>query len=355
MARLSPRERVTLALDHKPTDRVPIAMVCSGLTPPAYGALAQYLAAERQTTVEEYLRPLLDIEMVGPAYVGPTLAPGEDIWGVRREAVSYGAGSYDEIAHYPLAGATRDSLAEMTWPTTEWFDYRGIPEAIARARRGGDPCLMAPGGNPFETAWYMRGLEQLLIDFATDAEFAHALLERVCGFFVAHVERILEAGGGAIDLAFTADDLGGQEGLLLSLSMWEEFLKPYHERLNATIHRYGARVIYHTDGAIMEAVPGLVAAGVDILQALQFDARGMDPVRLKQDHGAHLGFQGGVSVQSTLPFGTEEAVRQEVIERIDVLGAGGGYILGSSHAIQAGTPPQNIVAMFDAAVSHPVG
>jgi uroporphyrinogen decarboxylase len=94
--------------------------------------------------------------------------------------------------------------------------------------------------------------------------------------------------------------------------------------------------------------------GVDVLQALQFDADGMDARALKENYGDVLCFEGGVSVQHTLPWGTAEDVEREVRERIDVLGCGGGYILGPSHAIQAGTPPENIVAMFDTAASHPM-
>ena len=109
------------------------------------------------------------------------------------------------------------------------------------------------------------------------------------------------------------------------------------------------RVIYHTDGAATEAVEGLIDAGIDVLQALQFSAKGMDPAVLKDRFGDRLCFEGGVSVQTTLPFGTVEDVRAEVENLITVLGKGGGYILGPSHAIQAGTPPENVVAMFDTA------
>jgi uroporphyrinogen decarboxylase len=136
--------------------------------------------------------------------------------------------------------------------------------------------------------------------------------------------------------------------------MWKENIKPYHARMNKVIHEFGAKVIYHSDGSVMEAVPGLIDMGVDVLQPLQFDAKGMDPVALKERHRDELCFEGGISVQQTLPFGTPEQVRQEVRERIDVLGRGGGYILGPSHAIQAGTPPENIVAMFDTAATHPM-
>jgi uroporphyrinogen decarboxylase len=120
--------------------------------------------------------------------------------------------------------------------------------------------------------------------------------------------------------------------------------------LNRTIHEFGAKVIYHSDGAVQEAVPGLMDMGIDILQALQFDALGMDADKLKDAYGRRLCFEGGVSVQHTLPFGTPDDVRREVVKLKRVLGRNGGYILGPSHAIQAGTPPENIYAMFETAL-----
>ncbi len=350
---LSHRERVRLALEHQETDRVPIAMVCSGINPPAYRDLTQYLRRERNLSVEEYLHPLLDIKSVAPAYLGPTLEPGQDYWGVVREPISYGSGEYQEIRHYPLAQAESvDDLERHRWPSPDWFDYSVLPDRIAAAQAEGEYCLMAANGNIFETSWYMRGFERMLMDLALNPELARAILGRVCEFYVEHFRRVLSAAGGRIDLVFTADDLGSQEDLLMSLPMWEEYIKPFHTRLNQVIHDFGAKVIYHSDGSVMKAVPGLIEAGIDVLQALQFDARGMDPVVLKQQYGDRLCFQGGVSVQHTLPFGTAEEVAQEVRERIAVLGHGGGYILGPSHAIQAGTPPENIVALFDTAAGR---
>ncbi|HUL52546.1 MAG TPA: uroporphyrinogen decarboxylase family protein [Opitutaceae bacterium] len=350
---LTHRERVRLALNHEETDRVPIAMVCSGINPPAYQALTAHLKRERELSVEAYLRPLLDIRSVAPAYVGPPLPPGTDIWGVRRVPVSYGAGEYDEIEYYPLAEAASPAdLRRHRWPTTDWFDYSVMSERIAAIGRDGDYCLMVENGNIFETSWYMRGFERMFTDLVLNPELARAIFQRVSDFFAEHFRRVLEAACGRIDLVFTADDIGGQEGLLMSLKMWEQHIKPFHSRLNHVIHGYGAKVIYHTDGSVMPAVPGLIDMGVDILQALQFDARGMDPMLLKEQFGRRLCFQGGVSVQRTLPFGTVEDVRREVDERIRVLGRNGGYILGPSHVIQAGTPPENIVAMFDTAAAR---
>src|SRR5450756_2482910 len=100
---LSSRERVLLALAHQGPDRIPIALVCAGINPPAHAQLEAYLQRTRGLSVAAYLESLIDIKDVAPAYIGPRLAPGVDMWGVRRVPISYGAGQYDEIAYYPLA------------------------------------------------------------------------------------------------------------------------------------------------------------------------------------------------------------------------------------------------------------
>jgi len=350
-SQLTHRQRVQLALDHKETDRVPIAMVCSGINRPAREELERYLQQTKGIGVDEYLKPLLDISpCIGPKYIGPLLDETEDFWGVRRRPVSYGSDVYDEIEYHPLAKMeTIDELIDYRWPSTDWFDYCVIPDGIKKVNRQQPYAIMIAGGNVFETTWYMRGFEQALLDLAMGAELIDFILEKVTEFYVEHTRKKLQAAEGQVDLVFTADDIGGQEGLLMSLDLWRKHIKPHHRKLNELIHSFGAKVIYHSDGAVMAAVDDLIEMGIDVLQALQFDAKGMDPVALKRDYGDRLCFQGGISVQRTLPFGTPEKVRDEVLDRIAVLGANGGYILGPSHAIQAGTPPENIVAMFDTA------
>jgi len=350
-ASVSHRERVLLALDMKKADRIPIAMVCSGINSPAREQLEARLRSSRGLTLAEYLDPLIDIETLNPPQKAKHPKPGYDIWGVHRIAVPNGAGgAYDEIDFHPLANCESPSdLEKHEWPNCEIFDYEALPGLVKGRREKGDRCLMASNGNIFESSWYMRGFERTLMDFALNPEFAHALLDKVCEFHIEHFTRILEAVPGEIDLVFTADDIAGQNGLLMSLEMWEEFIKPRHVRLNKRIHELGARVIYHSDGAVMKAIPGLIDMGIDVLQALQFDAAGMDPAEMKRLYGDRLRFEGGVSVQRTLPFGTPESVREETARLAKILGEGGGYILGPSHAIQAGTPPENIEAFFDQA------
>ncbi len=350
---LSGRERVRLALAHQETDRIPIAMVCAGINPPAYEELERYLQRERGLSVAAYLDPLIDIRMVGPQYIGPQLERGEDIWGVRRQPFSYGSGEYDEIEHYPLASAADvGDLRKHRWPSPEWFDYTVLPERIRALQAGQEHCLMVANGNIFESSWYMRGFERMLLDMMLNPELVHGIMGRVTDYYVEYFTRVLSAARGGVDLVFTADDVGSQKGLLMSRRQWEEFIQPYHTRLNRAIHQFeGVKVIYHSDGAVMDVVDGLIDMGIDVLQALQFSARGMDPALLKQRYGDRLCFEGGVSVQTTLPFGSAASVQQEVRHLITVLGKGGGYILGPSHAIQAGTPPENVVALFDTAAS----
>ncbi|HVP17864.1 MAG TPA: uroporphyrinogen decarboxylase family protein [Spirochaetia bacterium] len=347
------RERVARALRHECTDRIPIGMVCAGINPPARKALGDFLAARRGISVEEYLDPIVDIVEVSPVYTGPSLPRRTDIWGVGRRDVSYGSGSYDEIVHYPLAadGGVPD-LDAHRWPDPDWFDYAGLPRVIDAALRGRDMCVMVGNGNIFETSWYMRGFEQMLMDVMTDEDLVNRIMERVTAFYCAFFSRVLEAARGRVDLIFTADDIGDQRGLLMPLEKWERLIKPHHARLNAVVHACGAKVIYHTDGSIMPAVEGLIDMGIDVLQALQFSADNMDPEVLKDRFGDRLCFEGGVSVQTTLPFGSPEDVRREVQERIRVLGRDGGYILGPAHWIQAGTPAANIAALFDTALEY---
>ncbi len=352
---LSHRERVKLALEHKVTDRVPISMVCSAVNDPV--GFEKYLQKERGISMDVYFKPIIDVIEIFPRYIGPPLKEMEDFWSVIRKEVSYGPGAYEEIDYYPLAGAkTIDDVEAYRWPTTDWFDYTSIPEQIKKlnAEAGEEYCIMVKGGNIFETSWYMRGFEQAFMDIVLAPEVIGLIMEKVTQFYIAQTKKVLEAADGMVDLMFTADDVGCQKGLLMSLDMYQTSLKPYHKRLHDAVHEYGAKGIYHTDGAVMEAVGDLMDMGVDVLQALQFDARDMDPQVLKDKYGDRLCFEGGVSVQKTMPFGTAEDVRQETLSHISVLGKSGGYICGPSHQIQFGTPPENIVALFDTAMTAPM-
>lgn len=353
IGKMSSRERVLAALDHKETDMVPFSLGF-GINMPARAALLSELGMQSMDQLDSLLLGMSDLRWVQPVYRGPsdrnkTLPDGRetDIWGVGRKPMTYGVGAYSEIETYPLAVPMEiGELGKYRWPSIDWFDFHTIPGLVQQANSDGNHAICMGNGNIFETAWYMRGFEQMLMDILLEPEFAWEVLTHVTDFYVAYFTRALEAAKGKIDIIFTADDIGQQEGLLLSLELWEKMIKPHHVRLNKVLHHFHVKVMYHTDGAVMQAVPGLIDMGIDVLEALQFDAKGMDAIALKDKYGDRLCFHGGVSVQSTLPLGTPEQVRHEVAERIRVLGSNGGYILAPSHAIQAGTPPENIIAFL---------
>ncbi len=351
---MTPRDRIITALGHRATDIVPMGKGF-GINAPALRDLAAYLNMSVKE-LQVHLWEFTDIISVAPDYIGPTYRNSTrpdgsaiSVWGVERKQVSYGNGSYSEIAYYPLNHVSDvKELDSYEWPSAKWWDFSTLKDKIKNIRRDREYAIMVGGGNIYESSWYMRGFEQMFIDLITEPELAWEIMTRVTDYFATRLKNLLEAADGMIDIIFTADDIGQQQGLLMSMDLWEKMLKPHHTRLNKIIHEYGVKIMYHSDGAVMEAVPGFIDMEIDILEALQFDAKGMDPVRLKNEFGDKLCFHGGISVQSTLPFGTTEDVIDEVKKRVGVLGKDGGYILAPSHAIQAGTPPANITAYLEA-------
>ena len=148
-------------------------------------------------------------------------------------------------------------------------------------------------------------------------------------------------------LSYVAEDLGGQEGLMFSLDHIREFLLPGMKRIVDLAHSAGAYVFHHNDGAIRDVIPDMVDLGIDILNPIQWRCEGMDRELLKRDFGRDLVFHGGIDNQYTLAFGSVEEVQQEVKDNLLLLGQGGGYILAPCHNIQAVSPAENVVAMYE--------
>jgi uroporphyrinogen decarboxylase len=126
-------------------------------------------------------------------------------------------------------------------------------------------------------------------------------------------------------------------------------IKPHHRRMTETARRHGKKILWHSCGAVYQFIPDLIEIGVDALNPVQVSAAHMDTKGLKREFGRDLAFWGGVDTGKVLPLGTPAEVREEVKRRIEDLAAGGGYILAAVHNIQADVPPENVVAMFDAA------
>lgn len=350
MNRMTPRERVRAAIEHRSPDRVPFSW---GLkpTPEMQVELDRFLRAEGLHW-PAWMEATEDSYHVRAPYTGPALAENTDIWGIRRRAVGYEAGSYDEIAVTPLRGVT--SVAQIDkypWPDPGLYADERLPELAREGTRNGRlalkldiPCC----GNLLETYTWMTGMEETMLNLAGNPEVVRAALDRIAGFFEERLRRCAEYLARDVDICYFADDLGGQERPLLSPRMYRSVIQPYHRRLFSLAHSLfpNMKVMFHTDGSVFDLIPDLLDAGVDILEAVQTDAAKMEPERLKAAYGDRLCFHGAISVQGLLPYATPPEVEAECRRLVAVLGQDGGYIAAPSHCIQVGTPPENVLAML---------
>jgi len=353
---ITPRERVLLALDHQDTDRVPVDFLATDET---WAVLQDHLQLPDREATYKYLG--IDLRHPRIHYVGPPiqrLASGGyiDPWGIMWEPKHYPGGIYFEISNHPLV-SIRDmgDLDQFTWPEPDWWDIDSLEPQIRAWDSDVEYAIVLddfgdPGGF-FEISCYLRGMEMFLEDMALRPEVPNEIMRRVSHFFTILVERVLAKYGGRIDLIWTSDDVAHQQGTLISPTMWKSLILPHHNRFNQRVHDLGGRVMYHSCGAIRPFIPGLIEAGIDVLDVLQFSAKNMDPIDLKQTFGDQLCFHGGLDVQSVLPRLQAKEVGEEVKRLISILGRGGGYILSPTHNIQIDTPNENIVAAYESAGS----
>lgn len=348
----TPRQRVMMALAHRAPERLPFAWGF-GPTAEMSAVLEQDLAARGVSWTR--LRELTgDIVSVGPAYTGPPPrngVPGVGLWGINVRRQAYAHGTYDEFTDFPLAGVTDPRvLDDYPWPDPAAYAYEAFAGELARRNPGRTRAALCGGGNPFEIYCWMTGLEEAMVNLLVASEVVDAAMERITGFMDVKLQRTLQAAGGLVDIVFFADDLGSQNGLLFSRELYRERVQPYHRRLMETARRWapGARRMFHSDGAVFDILPDLLEAGVEVLEAVQTDAAGMEPERLKAAYGDRISFHGAISVQKLLPWGSAEDVSAGCVELATVLGRNGGYIAAPSHAIQVGTPVENVLAMLRA-------
>ncbi len=207
---------------------------------------------------------------------------------------------------------------------------------------------MASGASVFQHPTFLRGIDPLLMDMALQPEMAHWLMDRFTDFYLDFFNRMLSAARGRIDILRAADDLGTQRGLFFSPAMFRTFIKPRLKKLIDMTHSHGVKFLFHSCGAIRPLIADLIEIGVDILDPLQAAADGMEPQVLKDTYGDRICLHGGICTQYLLPKSTPDEVRAEVRRCVEILGAGGGYILAPCHVLQTDVPTENILAMSDA-------
>jgi len=309
-----------------------------------------------QTTDLDAVRCALgvDTRTIAPEYIGPALKTCSggsqmDIWGIMRRPVPNECGTYMEPVTQPWATMTGvDEVNAYPWPQVEWYDFSAFADKCTRysdyAIIFGRPGLM----DLINGVAFGRGVEQVLLDIAARDEAGLALFEKRFEFSYGFAKAGLEAAGGAVDILLIGEDLGTQQGLVISPDSWREVFAPYLRKMIDLGHHYGARVMMHSCGSISALIEDFIEMGLDAVQAVQPNADGMSPEYLSRRYGGRMVFDGTMDIQETLPRGSTEQVRNQVRERATAFRNCGGLILGPCHQIQPDTPLVNILAMYEA-------
>lgn len=205
------------------------------------------------------------------------------------------------------------------------------------------PFMKHPRGIRDISDWYMATI--------TRQDYIHEVFSKQCDIALGNLERLRTVLGTVVDAVFICGtDFGTQTSQFCSPKTFEELYAPYYKKMNAWIHAHTTwKTFKHSCGAVYPLIPALIDSGFDILNPVQCSATGMEPQRLKEEFGDRLVFWGaGVDTQKTLPFGSPEEVRSEVLERCNIFSQGGGFVFNAIHNVQAKTPLVNIVSMLDA-------
>jgi uroporphyrinogen decarboxylase len=346
------KSRILSAVSHQATDRIPITFDAEK---EVYEALYRRLGVETKEALFDRLS--VDTWMLLPGSF--MHAPEEErktervsIWGYGTKVVEYSGGSYSAVAFNPLAG--KDEIADIAahhWPSPDVFDFTHFPrEAALHADRA---IIGVFTWGAYFIASYVRGLEDLLVDFAVNREYARCLIGTIADISAAALQTMLEQHGEGVDIVYMADDYCSQLAPLFSPAVFRELVVPYLRRFVEITHQHNKKFLLHCCGAVRPLLPMIIDAGVDMLEPLQIRAEGMDPAALKRDFGRDLCFYGGVDLQQLLCRGTPGQVADEVKRLVDILGEDGGYILGPGHTyIQVDAPLENILAMYETAEGY---
>jgi uroporphyrinogen decarboxylase len=396
---LSSRERVLTALNHQEPDRVPIDIGgtrVSSIMAVTYAKLREYLGmepgrirvdgpAQIVIEMEEDLRKLFGGDAIFIAHEPVEWRQGQLVDGTPAEIPAKflpqkmedgsevlldsegrisskrpAQGHWFDIVFPPLSEATSISDIEAHIETIETFDtpdyhdksYEELAEKAKDLYENTDYLLVGQfAGRMFQASQFLRGWDLFLMDLVANPKIAQALMEALTEANIRRFEHWSRTVGPYVQVAVFEDDLGMQDRPLLSPDLYRKLVKPYHERLYgfAKAH-FDGYLMLHTDGFVSPFIPDFIEMGIDILNPVQISAIGMETKDLKQEYGQDISFWGaGCESQEILPFGSPQEVRQDVKRRMEDLAPGGGFVFSSVHNIQTEVPPENIVALFEAA------
>ena len=335
---MSPREIVLEQIRHHETHPVPYSLGFEGDI--AAQLDAYYGSPEWRDRLTPYIATVGGIDTVGQVRVDEAHV---------RDA--FGSVWRDDRRPWHLVepAIKMPSFDGLIFPGPERF----LGDVDARKARALQTCrekadsfqIISIGWGLFEHSWRIRGFEEALVDAVTEPDFYAALLDRLTELFLSFVEVWSDVPADAI---MFGDDWGFQQGVILGPDRWRKFIKPRWARIYQAVHAQGKRVISHCCGSIVDIMPDIVEIGLDILESVQPEARGMNPYELKKKWGSEIVFWGCLGSQSTIQFGSPQEIQDEVKRLCAEMGQGGGYILAPAKSLQPGTPVENAAAVVEA-------
>jgi uroporphyrinogen decarboxylase len=375
---MTSRERVLTTLHHEQPDRVPLVIGVSnatGIKMKPYKGIKEItgirapdnylydwpelgtaeIDEETMRRLHSDVRGVLDLEPEKVRTRNCQREPGTDFidsWGSGQVEIS--PGEWFPAVH-PLAEAktVQDLELSRNWPDmSDPTRIAHVREASRCLAQENEFAIMATPWLlfPFERAFALQGMKTFLLNIARNPDFARALLEKITVYCKQLMGRFVEELGDNVDIIKIGDDLGTQESLMISPKQYRDILKPVHADFISFIKsRTKARVLFHSDGDVAPLIEDFIEIGVDILNPIQTSAGSMsDLPTLKKRFGDNIVFCGGIDTHRVLPFGSVEEVRQEVRRVMQILGPGGGCMIGAVHTVIDDVPPENVLAMVDA-------
>ena len=284
-------------------------------------------------------------------YRDKTFRPGTqiDLWGVAHEPGSPFA-YHMTYMHHPLEDF--DSVEQIEAYPFPVFRPEGLARQIEQAEAlhaEGRPAIGDMQCTVWETAWYMRGMENLMCDMLAEDPMAEALLDRVTDLAVQRAVSFAKAGADGL---FLGDDIGMQRTIMMSDALYSEWIKPRLKRVIDAARHVNPDIIifYHSCGHVTELIPRLIEAGIDVLNPVQPEC--MDFKEIHDAYGDRLSFHGTIGTQSVMPFGSPEDVRRTVFTNLDIAGKQGGLYVCPTHLLEPEVPVENVIAYIQACMDY---